>query len=186
MEKEIPISQKMELGSLKDLLRLVVSIMGRSNQSGYLYYGEKDGKHVYFLTHTVGGWYELRGLPVTLIAFTEIKPETNFLEYSPPSNENEESYKFITTGLWAWSRHPNYFGEILLWFGVTIIAFPALQGLQLITIISPIFVTLLLTKISGINLLEKSNYEKWGDDEEFLNYMENTPRLIIRPPKKRN
>ena len=95
MEKEIPISQKMELGSLKDLLRLVVSIMGRSNQSGYLYYGEKDGKHVYFLTHTVGGWYELRGLPVTLIAFTEIQPETNFLEYSPPSNENEESYKFI-------------------------------------------------------------------------------------------
>ena len=94
--------------------------------------------------------------------------------------------KFITTGLWAWSRHPNYFGEILLWFGVTIIAFPALQGLQLITIVSPIFVTLLLTKISGINLLEKSNYEKWGDNEEFLNYMENTPRLIIRPPKKRN
>jgi len=47
-------------------------------------------------------------------------------------------------------------------------------------------VTLLLTKISGINLLEKSNYEKWGDNEEFLNYMENTPRLIIRPPKKRN
>ena len=94
--------------------------------------------------------------------------------------------KFITTGLWAWSRHPNYFGEILLWFGVTIIAFPALQGLQLITIVSPIFVTLLLTKISGINLLEKSNYEKWGDNEEFLNYMENTPRLIIRPPKKIN
>ncbi len=71
--------------------------------------------------------------------------------------------KFIQTGLWARSRHPNYFGEIMLWVGVAIIALPVLRGWQWVALISPVFVTLLLTRVSGIPLLEKKADKKWGD-----------------------
>ncbi len=90
--------------------------------------------------------------------------------------------KFIRTGLWAWSRHPNYFGEIVLWIGVAIIALPVLQGWQWITLISPVFVTLLITRVSGVPLLEKRADEKWGGLEDYEAYKERTPVLIPRPP----
>jgi steroid 5-alpha reductase family enzyme len=61
--------------------------------------------------------------------------------------------KFIHTGLWAWSRHPNYFGEIVLWVGVAIIALPVLRGWQWVTLISPVFVAILITRISGVPML---------------------------------
>lgn len=86
--------------------------------------------------------------------------------------------KFIRTGLWSRSRHPNYFGEIVLWIGVAVIAAPVLQGWQWAAMISPIFVTLLLTRISGIPLLEKKADKKWGGQEEYESYKKNTPVLI--------
>jgi steroid 5-alpha reductase family enzyme len=92
----------------------------------------------------------------------------------------ENTGKFIRTGLWAKSRHPNYFGEIVLWIGVAIIAAPVLRGWQWITMISPIFVALLLTRISGIPLLEKRADEKWGGQEDYEAYKANTPVLIPR------
>ncbi len=88
--------------------------------------------------------------------------------------------KFIQTGLWARSRHPNYFGEILLWIGVTVIALPILQGWQWIGLISPIFVTLLLTRVSGIPLLEQRADAKWGGQAAYEEYKEQTPILILR------
>lgn len=97
---------------------------------------------------------------------------------SNPDNEGQ----FINEGLWAWSRHPNYFGEILLWTGIAVIAIPVLAGWQWATLISPFFVTLLLTKISGIPLLEKRADERWGDDPAYQQYKANTPVLIPRPP----
>lgn len=92
--------------------------------------------------------------------------------------------KFIHTGLWAWSRHPNYFGEILLWIGVAIIALPVLQGWQWVALISPIFVTLLLTRISGVPMLESRADEKWGGQPKYEAYKAKTPVLIMRPPTK--
>ena len=86
--------------------------------------------------------------------------------------------KFIQTGLWARSRHPNYFGEIVLWIGVAIIALPVLQGWQWVAMISPIFVTLLLTRVSGIPLLEKKADKKWGGQEDYESYKKKTPVLI--------
>jgi steroid 5-alpha reductase family enzyme len=62
--------------------------------------------------------------------------------------------RFINTGLWSRSRHPNYFGEILLWVGVAVVAFPVLHGWQYVTLLSPFFVAFLLTRVSGIPLLE--------------------------------
>lgn len=86
--------------------------------------------------------------------------------------------KFIQTGLWARTRHPNYFGEIVLWLGVAIIALPVLQGWQWVAMISPIFVTLLLTRVSGIPLLEQKADKKWGGQEDYEAYKKNTPVLI--------
>lgn len=86
--------------------------------------------------------------------------------------------KFIATGLWSVSRHPNYFGEILLWIGVAIIAFPALEGWQNTALISPIFVILLLTKVSGVPLLEKKSDAKWGGQADYEEYKAKTPVLL--------
>ncbi len=92
--------------------------------------------------------------------------------------------KFITTGLWAWSRHPNYFGEILLWIGIAVIALPELQGGQYITLISPIFVAFLLTKVSGVRMLEGLSDRRWGNDPAYQAYKKNTPVLVPRPPRE--
>jgi steroid 5-alpha reductase family enzyme len=89
---------------------------------------------------------------------------------------------FIHSGLWAWSRHPNYFGEITLWIGVALIALPVLQGWQYVTLISPVFVILLLTRVSGVPLLEKRADEKWGGQEDYEAYKTRTPVLVPRPP----
>ena len=86
--------------------------------------------------------------------------------------------KFITTGLWKYSRHPNYLGEIVLWTGVAIISYSSLEVYQMFTLVSPIFTYLLLVNVSGINLLEKSGEKKWGHLDSYKNYKENTPRLI--------
>jgi steroid 5-alpha reductase family enzyme len=90
----------------------------------------------------------------------------------------ENKGKFIQTGLWARSRHPNYFGEIMLWVGVAIIALPVLQGWQWVALISPVFVTLLLTRVSGVPLLEAKADQKWGGQADYEAYKKNTPVLV--------
>lgn len=95
-----------------------------------------------------------------------------------PANQG----RFINTGLWAWSRHPNYFGEIVIWIGMAVIALPVLQGLQWATLISPVFVIFLLTKVSGIPMLEERADERWGGQVDYENYKRNTPVLIPRAP----
>ena len=86
--------------------------------------------------------------------------------------------KFISSGLWSISRHPNYFGEIILWIGIAIISLPTLSGFQYVTLISPLFIYLLLTRISGVNLLEESSDKKWGDLPEYEQYKKETPALV--------
>jgi steroid 5-alpha reductase family enzyme len=90
--------------------------------------------------------------------------------------------KFINTGLWSWSRHPNYFGEVILWIGVAVIAVPVLSGWQWLTLISPIFVVILLTRVSGIPILESLADEKWGGQADYEDYKARTSVLIPRPP----
>ncbi len=94
--------------------------------------------------------------------------------------------RFINTGLWAWSRHPNYFGEIVLWAGMAIIAVPVLEGWQWVTLISPVFVFVLLTKISGLPMLEDAADERWGGQDDYEAYKQNTPVLVMKPPGPRN
>jgi len=91
--------------------------------------------------------------------------------------------KFITTGLWQYSRHPNYFGEIILWLGIAVMAAPVLVGWQLAALISPVFVFFLLTKVSGIPMLEKSGLERWGSDPKYQRYISITSPLVPLPRK---
>ena len=85
---------------------------------------------------------------------------------------------FITSGLWSKSRHPNYFGEVLLWFAIAVISFSSLEGLQLITLISPVFTYILLVYVSGVRMLEDMNDKKWADNEQYKSYKKNTPMLF--------
>ena len=122
----------------------------------------------------VGTLIWIFGFSIEVIADQQ---KTNFKD--DPANKD----KFITVGLWSWSRHPNYFGEMVLWIGIALIAFPVLIGWQLVALISPIFVIFLLTRISGVTMLESRGYKRWGDDEEYKNYIKNTSVLIPLPPK---
>ena len=98
----------------------------------------------------IGALIWILGFSIEVIADQQ---KTNFKDN--PANENN----FITEGLWKWSRHPNYFGEMVLWIGIAVIAFPVLSGWQLTALISPIFVIFLLTKVSGISMLEARGYK---------------------------
>ena len=92
--------------------------------------------------------------------------------------ENRDA--FIAEGLWARSRHPNYVGEILLWIGIAIIAFPALEGSQHWALISPLFVYVLLVHVSGVRMLENGANKRWGDDPVYQAYKSATPVLWPR------
>ena len=97
--------------------------------------------------------------------------------------ENNPSEAFIHTGLWARSRHPNYFGEITLWTGIAVIALNTLTGIEYITLVSPVFVYILLTRMSGVNLLERIADERYGHLEEYQRYKRNTPVLVPKLSK---
>ena len=96
----------------------------------------------------------------------------------------KQKHDFIDTGIWKYSQHPNYFGEITMWIGIAIISLTNLIGVQFFTLISPIFVYLLLTKVSGINLLDASAKIKWGKDQRYIEYINTTPKLIPNFLKK--
>ncbi len=122
--------------------------------------------------------FAIIGLIIWIIGFAiEVTADTQKSRFNAmPENKG----KFIRTGLWSRSRHPNYFGEITLWVGIAVIALPVLQGWQWIALISPVFVTLLLTRVSGIPLLEKKADTKWGGQADYEEYKKNTPVLIPR------
>ncbi len=128
----------------------------------------------------LGIWVDLGFLLWTAGFVIEVvadQQKTNFRKN--PDNAD----KFITTGLWTYSRHPNYFGEIILWLGIAVIAFPTLVGWQFVTLISPVFVAFLLIKISGVKLLEEGGQERWGSDPAYQEYVATTSVLVPMPKK---
>ena len=134
-----------------------------------------ESKMVIDIFAVVGTLIWIFGFSIEVVADQQ---KTNFKD--DPDNKD----KFITVGLWSWSRHPNYFGEMVLWIGIAVIAFPVLIGWQLVALISPIFVIFLLTRISGITMLESRGYKKWKDDPAYIDYLERTSVLVPFPPKK--
>ncbi len=94
--------------------------------------------------------------------------------------------KWIDSGIWKYSRHPNYFGEILVWFGVYIFVVSGLSGVdQYYAMVGPLFISFLLLFVSGIPLLEKSADAKWGKDKKYQAYKESTSILLPIPPNKK-
>ena len=93
---------------------------------------------------------------------------------SIPENKDQ----FINEGLWARSRHPNYFGEITLWAGITVMCISVFEGMNFLAVFSPIFSYLLLVYVSGVRMLEYRGHKKWGHLDEYKNYKKNTPKLI--------
>ena len=127
------------------------------------------------------GWVGVVGIVIWIVGFTiEVVADRQKSRFkADPANAG----RFISTGLWSWSRHPNYFGEITLWLGMTVLAVPILSGWRWIVLISPVFVALLLTRISGIPMLERRAEERWGADPEFQAYTAQTSVLIPLPPR---
>ena len=98
-----------------------------------------------------------------------------FRETSDPKTE------FISTGLWARSRHPNYFGEITLWVGMAVISLSSLSGIEYVTaVVSPLFVYLLLRKAEGVPMLERIADERYGELSSYQEYKANTPVLMMK------
>ena len=118
------------------------------------------------------------GLAFFLIGFLiEVVADSQKSKFrSNPENKN----KFVNTGLWSLSRHPNYLGEITLWLGITIMSISSLSGWQFVTLISPIFTYILLVYVSGVRLLEASGRKKWGHLESYQDYLKKTPSLIFK------
>ncbi|WP_282848855.1 DUF1295 domain-containing protein [Microbacterium oxydans] len=122
------------------------------------------------------GWLTVIGIVVWVLGMViEIVADAQKSVFrADPRNRDE----FIRTGLWSRSRHPNYFGEIVIWVGVFVTAAPMLVGWQWVALLSPLFVILLLTRVSGIPLLEARAEKKWGDRADYVAYREQTPVLI--------
>ena len=116
------------------------------------------------------------GLLIFIFGFTvEVIADNQKTAFrSIPENKDQ----FINEGLWARSRHPNYFGEITLWTGVTVMGISTFEGMNYLAIFSPIFSYLLLVYVSGVRMLEYRGHKKWGHLDEYKNYKKNTPKLI--------
>lgn len=157
----------------------------------------KENNFRFFMTWTLQGvWVFITLLPLLINTQKEKNTQFKVLDYiglslfifgllfeaiadyqklafrSIPENKD----KFIMSGLWQYSRHPNYFGEILLWTSFALIAFSGCHSYGVF--ISPVFVALLLIFVSGIPLLEKSADAKFGNREEYQIYKKSTPVLI--------
>ncbi|XP_010476992.1 PREDICTED: uncharacterized protein LOC104756154 isoform X3 [Camelina sativa] len=96
-------------------------------------------------------------------------------------NCQENKGRWCDVGIWKYSRHPNYFGEMLLWWGIYLAALPVLKGAEYLVIVGPLFLTLLLFFVSGIPLLEESADKKYGNVAAYRHYKKTTSPLILLP-----
>jgi steroid 5-alpha reductase family enzyme len=97
--------------------------------------------------------------------------------------KEENRGHFIANGLWRYSRHPNYFGEMLVWWGLFVYAVPVLHGAAFAVVAGPVFITLLLLFVSGVPPLERSADEKYGNDPAYRAYKRRTSSLVPLPPR---
>ena len=122
------------------------------------------------------GWLDFLGLSFWLIGFFfEAVGDAQLARFKKdPSNKG----KIMTEGLWRLTRHPNYFGEVTMWWGIFLIALSVPGGW--LTIISPLLITFLLLRVSGVTMLEK----KYRGNLEFETYARKTSAFFPLPPKK--
>ena len=132
------------------------------------------------------GPFDFAALAFWILGFAvEFSADTQkFVFRSDPNNRE----KFITTGIWAYSRHPNYFGEILMWAALALsTSFTRdIKGHAnpFFAWLSPVFTAFLLLFVSGVTMVEHAGNEKWGHLPEYQHYMKNTSCLIPWFPAK--
>lgn len=126
--------------------------------------------------------FGLIGLSIWTIGLV-VETVADLQKYSFINNKKNKG-KWIASGLWKYSRHPNYFGEILCWIGVYLYVFFGLGAWErVIAIISPLYIALLIIFVSGIPLLEKKADEQWGKAKGYQEYVQRTSVLIPLPLK---
>ena len=128
------------------------------------------------------GIWDAIGLLIWLLGFSIEVIADNQKSAFNANSDNQG--KWIDSGLWSYSRHPNYLGEIMLWTGIACFGISCFSGMERLAWISPIFIYLLLTKISGVPILDRRGLEKWGDQPEYHKYREETPTLLPRLTRK--
>ena len=129
---------------------------------------EKDSLNIYVII----------GVLIWLIGFSiEVISDVQKSKFKKSENTSKT---FISKGLWSKSRHPNYFGEITLWVGIYVISLSSFSDIEYLTLISPLFVYILLTRMSGVNMLEKIADERYGHLSEYVQYKKNTPVLFLK------
>jgi steroid 5-alpha reductase family enzyme len=132
--------------------------------------------------HTFGFIYSvIAGTAIWFLGFA-IEAIADFQKFKFKNKGNDG---FIHTGLWKYSRHPNYFGEILIWWGIFLFAIPYLKGIGWLSLIGPLFITYLLLKVTGIPPLEKAYNERYKNDKKYKEYKAKTSLLIPLPPRKK-
>ncbi len=127
-------------------------------------------------SHRPMGWMDYLGIALAaggLILEALADSQMAAFQASPNSRG-----KVMDRGLWGWSRHPNYFGECVLWWGIFLIGYGASHQVWLV--LSPILVTVLLLKVSGISLME----EKIDDRRPgYAEYRRRVSAFVPRPPR---
>ena len=125
------------------------------------------------------GILDIIGVLIWIIGFViEVLSDRQKSEFK---NNKSNAGQFIQSGLWKYSRHPNYFGEILIWTGMAVIGITIYSGLGWLGLISPFFVFVILNYISGVRLLEKQANERWGSNNAYQSYKQKTPVLFPNP-----
>lgn len=122
------------------------------------------------------------GYMIWLIGFA-IETVADYQKYQFKSKK-ENKDKWIETGVFRYSRYPNYFGEMTLWWGVFVMAIPFIAGWQWISVLGPVFITCILLFVSGIPPLERRYNKKYAKDRKYQLYKKRTSILIPFPPKK--
>lgn len=131
------------------------------------------------------GWLDWLGFGIWLLGFgiEVVADQQKYVFKNNPANQGQ----WIQSGLWRYSRHPNYFGEILVWWGVYLLALPALLAggwwLPVLAALGPAMITWILISVSGIPLLEESADKRYGDRADYQAYKQNTSILIPWPPR---
>jgi steroid 5-alpha reductase family enzyme len=115
-------------------------------------------------------WLNYTGLVIFVVGF--LFESIGDFQLSQFKRNKENAGKIITTGLWKYTRHPNYFGNALVWWGIYFYCFGS--GFEYFTIVSPITMSLLLRFGSGVPMLE----EKYQNRKDFQEYAKKTPVFI--------